>query len=306
VSRRLVLLPAVAAAVVAGGCVRVSRLSYPAPPPTPPPAVPTTITTLPDLTGVSLAAVSGPTTTAVALGPGGATLTGTVVGPAGPVGGADVHVERLVGDTAAAVDVTAKPDGTWTLPGVLGGRYRVRAWRSPDLAQTAPQIFFLAATQTWSATLQLEQFDRAVVTAVVDPNPPVVGQPSALTVQLTTQMVDATGIVRARPVPNATVSLSLGGSWTLSSPDSLVTAADGVATWQLVCGGAGPQLLAATVNDTDAYPVDVPPCIAPPPPPTTSTSAATTSTSAPTATTSAPTSAVTASTAPATSTTLGR
>src|SRR4051812_7852675 len=69
-------------------------------PPVPATVVLETSTTAPDLTGVGLAAVATgrTTTTSIALGPGAAALNGTVVGPDGPVPGAVVHVERLVGD----------------------------------------------------------------------------------------------------------------------------------------------------------------------------------------------------------------
>src|SRR3954468_15484125 len=99
-------------------------------PPVPSTVVLETPTTAPDLTGVGLAAVAGrTTTTSIPLGPGGATLNGTVTGPDGPVPSATVHIERLVGDASGSADVATQPDGTWTAPGLLGGRYRVRAWR---------------------------------------------------------------------------------------------------------------------------------------------------------------------------------
>ena len=124
---------------MAAGCVHVSHLSYPAPPPTAPAAVSTTTPTIANLAVVPLAAVAGRTTTTLAVGPGGATLPGRSSGPAGPVGGADIHIERLVGDRVAAADVIAKADGTLdACPASLGGRYRVRAWRAPDLALTDP------------------------------------------------------------------------------------------------------------------------------------------------------------------------
>src|SRR2546423_902477 len=105
-----------------------------------------TTTTIVDLSGVKLSGVpSKSTTTTVVLGPGGATINGTVAGPDGAVGGATVHVERLVGDGMAAQDFPSNADGTFKIPTVLGGRYRVRAY-VPDpfnLAQATPELFFL-------------------------------------------------------------------------------------------------------------------------------------------------------------------
>src|SRR5438132_10480239 len=75
--------------------------------PLPPPSDEST-STLADFSTVNLAGVSGrTTTTSIPLGPGGAGLSGTVVGPAGPVAGATVHVERLVGDGVGSLDVVS-------------------------------------------------------------------------------------------------------------------------------------------------------------------------------------------------------
>ena len=70
----------------------------------------------------SLAPVPGrATTTTVVIGPGEATLKGTVNAPEGLVPGAIVRAERLVGDAVATADVITNPDGTWAIPAVLGG-----------------------------------------------------------------------------------------------------------------------------------------------------------------------------------------
>jgi hypothetical protein len=280
--------------LLAVGCSRVETLSFPTPPPTQATTPPTSIG---DLTKVTMAAVAGRTATTVAIGPGDATLAGTVAGPNGPVGGADVHVERLVGDGSAAADVVSGPDGTWSLPGILGGRYRVRAWRVPDLDLTTPQIFFLQATGTRSVALQLAQFGTAGVATAVAPDPPVVGQPAALAVQITVETVDASGVVRPVPVSGARAELANGLTWTVADPNPTVTSAGGRATWQLSCGAVGAQPLAVIVNDTDVYALNLSACVAPAPP-SSSTTTSTTSLPGSTTTTSTVTPSTTTSTAP--------
>jgi hypothetical protein len=258
----------VAALALAGAaCSRVDSLSFPTPPSTP---ATTTPTTLPDLTKVTVAAVAGQPATTTAIGPGAATLTGTVTGPNGSVGGADVHVERLVGDGVATADVVSAADGTWSLGGVLGGRYRVRAWRSPDLDLVTPQIFFVPDTGTRSVALQLDQFGGADVATALAPDPPVVGEPAGLAVQITVETVDATGVVRPRPMSGARAELANGLTWTVTGPNPTVTSAGGRATWQLSCDAVGTQPLAVIVNDAVAYAVNLSACV-PPPPPTTTT-----------------------------------
>ena len=174
----------------------------------------------------------GETTTSIAIGPGRATLNGTVVGPNGPVGGADVHVERLVGSLVAQEDVPTQADGTWSLPGVLGGRYRVRAWRAPDLALTTPQIFFLNGTDTRSLTLQLQQFNTGTLTAAIAPDPPIVG-PAGDAGRAADQpdgRRHGRGPGPSRwPTPSS--SCRAPAAWSISQPNPAITGPDGSATW---------------------------------------------------------------------------
>ena len=283
---RLRLLLAGAAILLLAGCGSVESLSFRTPPPTP---ASSTTTAPADLTGArasGVAGAGGTTTGSIPLGPGFATLSGIALGPGGPVGGATVHVERLVGDAVGSVNVAAQPDGTWNLPGILGGRYRVRAWRSPDMDLTAPQIFFLGGTDNKSLTLQLQQFGAADVASAVSPNPPVVGAPANVLIQVTAQTVDTTGVVHATPVASASVLLNGDPAVTISIPNPAVTTGSGLAMWQVTCQQPGPPSLTVTLNNNpSAYPVDIADCTAPPPPPpppppaTTATSSSTSTSS---------------------------
>ncbi|HWW53831.1 MAG TPA: carboxypeptidase-like regulatory domain-containing protein, partial [Acidimicrobiales bacterium] len=105
--------------------------------------VTTTSTTAFDFSSVQVAGVQGRAVVKVAMGPGQATLNGTVTGPSGPVPGADVHVERIVDGFIGTADVATLADGTWTLPNVLGGEFRIRAWLAPDLSLTTPSLVFI-------------------------------------------------------------------------------------------------------------------------------------------------------------------
>jgi hypothetical protein len=267
---------AIIGALALSGCAgQVTTFSFPTPGSTLP--APTT-TKARDLTGVTLASVPSQPSVKVAVGPGTATISGAVVGPTGPVGGAVIQAERLVGDAVGTAHVTAQADGTWSLPHVLGGRYRVRAWRPPDLALTTPEIFFLNGTDTKSLTLQLQQWNATNATAVVAPNPPTAGEPATLVVLVTTQVVDATGVVRAEPAPGVSVQLSAGGPWVTNDPNPAVTGTDGTATWQVVCTQVGPQPLAVVVNATNSFTLTLPACG---PPPTTTVPSSTTTTITP-------------------------
>ena len=250
---------AVALALLTAACVADEVDDLP-----PPPAVPTTTTTtLQDLSGIGLPPVPGKTTTTIAIGPGRATLRGTVVGPDGPVAGAVVHAERLVGESVAALDVVTNPEGNWEMKDILGGRYRVRAWRVPDLALTQPQVFFLDGAENKPLNLSLARHQGTAASAAIAPNPPVVGSPVNLVVQITMRGVDEKGIVRATPVTGVPVELFGAGDWRVSTANPTATDGGGRARWQLVCRRPGAQPLSVVVNDAESFPLSLPSCATP-------------------------------------------
>lgn len=251
-------------ALVVGACSGDPFEPLTAPPPRPDAS---TTTTPPDFSGVALAPVQGTTTTAVVvIGPGPAAVVGRVNGPDGPVAGATVRLERLVGDAVASLDVVTGEDGSWRADGVLGGRYRVRAWRAPDLAAVEPQILFVAAGPPVDVALVVERFGAAVVDVAVAPDPPPVGTRTALAVRLSTQVVDADGVVRVAPRPGLLVALSAGGRWNLEGNGLATTDAAGGATFTLTCEAPGAHPLTVTVSPAEMFPLAPPECVVPPPP----------------------------------------
>src|SRR5207253_1269225 len=127
-----------------------------------------------------------------------------VTGPEGPVPGAVVHIERLVGDGIGAADILTNPDGTYAAPGILGGRYRVRAFKpAPDnLALVKPAIFFLGAADNRQLNLTVDRHAGLAISAAIAPNPPIAGEDANLVILLTQQSVDGKGIVRAAAGPD--------------------------------------------------------------------------------------------------------
>ena len=267
-------------ALVAAACTPGSVAPLP-----PPPSLPSTTTTSApvDLSGVGLSAAAGRTTTTIGVGPGGATITGTVTGPEGAVAGAVVHAERLVGDAVATAEVLTAEDGTYALAQVLGGRYRIRAWKpDPDnLADTTPAVFFLAGNESKVLNVALQSFTGTDIAVAIAPSPPEVAAAANLVVQVVSRSVAADGIVRSTPVVGTTVDLTGPGSWRLASPASTATDATGRARWQLTCTASGPQPLSAVVGDTATFPLDIPACEVPPPDTTPSTTAGPSTTAKP-------------------------
>lgn len=258
----------------------------PLPRPDPVEPVEETATTLPaDLSSASLPEVPGTTTTTVALGPGPITIVGRVEGPDGPVGGAIVRLERLVGSGSAAIEVPTAPDGTWNVEGVLGGRYRIRAWRQPALAMIRAQLVFVEARDEPPVLLRLDRYEGRRVDAVLAPDPPLVDEPANLKVRVAERVVDERGIVRTTPQPGVSVRLTGSGRWSTMSPNPQTTGADGSVTFRVECGEQGEQPLAVVLDGTDSAPLDLPPCEDPTAPSTTSTTDSSTTSTSTTSTT---------------------
>ncbi|MGH9165928.1 MAG: hypothetical protein ACRDZW_10510, partial [Acidimicrobiales bacterium] len=156
-------------------------------------------------------------------------------------------------------------DGTWSLAGVTGGRYRVRAWRAPDLAQVEPTLVFVGAQDKAPVVSKLERFAGPFPAPSVAPNPPVVGESAGLVVQVTQRSVDEGGVVRAIPIPGARVELTGAIFWQVRSANPTVTDASGRARWELACRSPGAQPLSAVVNGGESFPLALPACADPTP-----------------------------------------
>ena len=239
------------------------------------PPAPTTVpgqtaTTTPDLTGIALRSVNGRPSGNVVIRGGQASITGSVNGPTGPVPLATVHLERLVGDDVGVLDVATGPDGVFSLPGIRGGRYRIRAYRAPDMAMIKPSLFFLGGDEPKQMNLPVDRYDGLAVSSALAPSTPVVGEPANLVVQVTQSSVDAKGVVRGVPVPAARAELFATGDWRVDGVNAQLTDAGGRGHWQVRCGSPGAQPLSVVVGDTGNFPLSIAPCVLAPPTTTTS------------------------------------
>ena len=245
-----------------------------------------TTTTLPfDVRTVQLPAARGSTTTTVAIGPGPMTIVGRVEGPDGPVGGAIVRLERLVGDGVASIEVPTAADGTWNVERVLGGRYRVRAWQQPALAMPRARLVFVETARAAPIELRLDRYDGRRVDAAIAPDPPPVGEPANLKVRVADRGVDDRGVIRTAPRPGVSVSLTGSGRWFVTSPNPQTTGSDGSVTFRVECQDDGAQPLSVVLDGGETVPLDIAACVDLTGPPTTdttsTTSTSTTSTTSP-------------------------
>lgn len=278
-------------ALVAGGCTSVRTLNIPTPPAHA--AAGMTSTTEAVLPTVPEATVAGATpSTSVAMTPGKASINGTAFGPAGPVEGATVEVQRFVGDSEATIEATTAADGSFNIHGIRGGRYAVRAWQAPSLAETAPQTFFLSGSGTQTLNLQMTSYSGLQVATSLNPESPETGQPVNLAVEVTQPTVDDHGNVSQVPQVSVTVRLEsssfvpFGGG-----PAIATTGLNGEAILGITCTQSGSAPITLLVGGSTTVSVPTPVCTAPPTTSTTTTTTTTvprTSTTAATTTTTSP------------------
>ena len=242
------------------GCSKKEGKALPAPK-----APETTTTTDPiDLTQVSITpiAMTGkPTTTTRPIGGGKASIFGRVVDTDGaPVPQALVRA-TYYGDPAnpEVIEALALDDGTYRFDQVLGGRWRVRAWKAPTLATLEDNTFFLSYTEQRALDLKVKAATDYVVTSSMAPNPPFIGSPVQLAVLVMSQTVDDNGAVHRSPVGGAAVTLNITGKWYLGTDDTEATDYSGRAAWTMTCTEVGQQPITAIVGGRE-YPLGIPPC----------------------------------------------
>jgi hypothetical protein len=251
----------VAAVLAIAGCSDDGAL----PEPSPTSAESTTSTTLFDFSGVPLEPVPGQTTTTLAQ-TGRSDVQGFVTGPqGGPIGGATVRIERLVFDSVATADLVTRPeDGGFDMPNVPGGRYRVRAFLPPTLAQVEPEVFFLEDGAQRKLDITLTEHSGLDVRASVAPAQPLLDEAVNLVVQVVNSVVDGNGIVRSQGVPGELVSLGGSSRWRLQSTNPVSTDGQGVARFELSCQSTGPPQLAVQLSGSgQVFELDLPDCVDP-------------------------------------------
>lgn len=244
-----------------------------------------------DLSGVVLQGVEGTTTTTVPVNQGRVTLSGTVRTPEGQfVPGATVRAEWWRVNPPQVVEVFTNDLGQWEIRDVAGGRWKVRAYRSPDFATGKVEQVFLNDDAQRQLDLEVRTVEEVSVTSDVEPDPPITDANTQLVVVLAERTVDLEGRTVTTPVTDVPVTLVADASWQrLSGSATETTDGDGRVSWTLRCRDDGQHRLAvSSFYGTET--LDVPACI-----PITATS--TTSTIAP-----PPTSPTTAA-APTTTTT---
>jgi hypothetical protein len=231
--------------------------------PAPKPSETTTTTQPIDLTSVSLEpiAVTGkPTSTTRPLGGGQATIFGHVVDSDGAfVPGAFVRA-AYYGDPSKpeVIEALAAEDGSYRFEKVLGGSWRLRAWKTPELATLEDNQFFLGYTEQKQLDLKVKAATDVVVTSSMAPAP-FLGTPVELAVLVLTQSVNEEGILSRTPVGGAAVTLNITGGWSLTDDATQATDTGGRVAWTLNCTEVGQMKITAIAAGRE-WPLNIPPC----------------------------------------------
>lgn len=186
-------------------------------------------------------------------------LTGTVIGPEGPVEGARVRVERYAGTEFGQRDVTTNKDGRYEVPELPGGRLRVRAWKE-SLATTESQLAFAPATGELNLDVAVEPHDATAISAALQVAEPHVSEGVDLRAVLYQEQVNPdTGLIEGTGIPNAQLQLGVESGFRIESDNPQTTDPDGTVTWRLVCTVVGVHNVVVSGSGLE-IPVQLPEC----------------------------------------------
>lgn len=195
-------------------------------------------TTIPPTT--ALGRPRATTTIPVDIAGGQARIQGQVIGPQGPVSGATVRVERIVGSETAATDLATVGGGTFNLGDIRGGRYRLRAWKTPDLFQEEPEAFFLAADENKTIDLRLAKTSDVAIRTTTEPATLPAEETFSIQVFLYAGSVNGEGALQAIPRANVPMQIIPGPGFAVVGSDRDTTDSSGNATFRARCTRGGP------------------------------------------------------------------
>ncbi len=254
----------------AGGCTRRVEIAYPEVPTTLALRPSTSTTIGPDRSKETLLPPldSAPplVTTTVAFGEGTVTVEGVVQGPDGPVAGATVRFERIVGERSAERSVITDDAGRFILAKVPGGRMRLRAWKVPDVAMARNIVLF--ASEKTNVTLKVDRFATTDVRWAAAPAGPIEGQPVNLVVQVSRRLVDDEGVIGFEQISGLAVRLVPLGALQPEGANERLTDDTGRASFPMRCNAAGPASIRAQLASGEDATLELPSCA---PVPTTTT-----------------------------------
>lgn len=204
------------------------------------------------------------------MGGGRARVDGVVTGPEGPVAGAVVRIQRHTFEGVVEEEVVTDAAGAWSVRGLRGGRYSVRAFVPNSLTSGTPSLFFLEDADKGALNLELVAAPTGRDAEVVGPTHIVPAEPAVVSITLGRWIVDAEG--RLVRLPASAVELNATGfaPVTVLSERRVTTDSGGAVSFVVECAEEGPAAinLSGTAEGVlfAAY-AELPPCSFTPPPP---------------------------------------
>jgi hypothetical protein len=186
------------------------------------------------------------------------------------VAGATVRIERFVGESVGSVDLLTDAAGGFALGGAPGGRYRVRAWQSPTMAQLGSQVAFLTEGEQRAFALQLTAPSGSEISPDWSSAGWMIGSKPTISVTVLRPYVTSEGRVELGGQSGLPVTLTVGGA--LVGTAAAATNGDGAASFEVTCAAVGPATANLRVGSW-AQDLTVPVCA---PLPTTTTTTTTT------------------------------
>ncbi len=154
---------------------------------------------------------------------GEATIEGRVVGPDGPVEGAVVRLERETDSGIGTLDIVTDEEGIYEVKGLLGGRYRARAFVPAEFASANIETFFLEDISAESLTidfleiakpkplelnLRVREHSENIVAEFITGGNIFRGSTGQFGVSVSQQVVDEDGVIVLAPQSGFNVTLS--------------------------------------------------------------------------------------------------
>jgi hypothetical protein len=203
------------------------------------------------------------TSTSIAFANGKASISGTVLGPDGPLPGATVELVRIVDNIRSnPLRLVTNEDGKYSALGIKGGVVEIYAFKSPSFSMGDSITFFAGPGAKQDVTVK--RFDGPDLTWTLGPAQPYVGRSVTLSVRVAVQQVTPDGIVVPTFLEGIGVRVVPLGSLQPVGEFEKVSNVEGLASFTLSCSSTGPGTLQLFLATGEEATIEPRACIPPP------------------------------------------
>lgn len=177
-----------------------------------------------------------------------------------PVAGATVRIERFTSDGQAVAETLSSSDGSWTAPGLHGGRFRVRAFAPDVLASVESVVVVVPQNGSLTLSLRVEGPAEGLRFDSVGPLGIAVGTAGTTAIVVSREAVDEAGRIVQLPVAGQALTATFTAPARVLSESIVVTDSGGASRFLVACEAEGTSI-ARLVLDEDRSSVTLPPCL---------------------------------------------